>query len=119
MEPKNEDKSTSVVDYFNKPDLKPCPFCGLPGYAFRDEHGDFYVGCGDRTIGCHVETFTWAVKDLDDAVAMWNQRAEEGRIANLEAQRDNLFNENKALYRQLIAMQQMLDEKARKKKERH
>ncbi|WP_312320682.1 Lar family restriction alleviation protein [Stenotrophomonas sp.] len=95
--------------------LKPCPFCGGDPNVFRDENNDYFVGCGDRTSGCNVESFTWAVPDMQLAINMWNQRPEDNRVANLEAQRDGLFNENKALYRQLLSLQKQLDGKPPKK----
>lgn len=92
-----------------QPGLKPCPFCGREANIFPTGNGEFFAGCGDRFFGCHVESSTWPASDIASAVSMWNERPEDDRIANLEAQRDGLFNENKALYRQLVAMQKRLD----------
>jgi hypothetical protein len=95
--------------------ILPCPFCGGEAHAFRNAEHEYYVGCSDRIEGCHVESSTWAVAELQMAIDMWNQRPDNDRIANLEAQRDGLFNENKALYRQLVALQKQLDGKRPKK----
>lgn len=96
-----------------QPELKPCPFCGGDAHVFRvegeGEEDAYFVGCDGVETGCNVEVQTWISDDMGIVIDSWNQRIDNERIADLEFQRDNLFNENKALYRQLVAMKKRLD----------
>lgn len=77
-----------------------------------EEHG-YFIQCDDSEWRCNAKPKTWETGgDIEAAIGAWNARARE---EDLEAQRDNLFNENKALYRQLVAMQKQLDGKDAKK----
>lgn len=99
-----------------KDPIKPCPFCGQPGEVVKCEEHGYFVRCKDSEWHCNSRPQTWSVgDDRQLAIDAWNTRGYEDREAALEAQRDNLFNENKALYRQLVALQKQLDGKDAKK----
>lgn len=51
--------------------LKPCPFCGASAHADHDGWIAFIV-CN----GCHAES--GAQDTIDDAIAAWNRRTQEG-----------------------------------------
>ncbi|MBA0362412.1 Lar family restriction alleviation protein [Stenotrophomonas maltophilia] len=103
-----------------QPEMKPCPFCGGDASVFRvegeGEEDGYFVGCDGVETGCNVELHTLVSDDLSIVIDSWNQRTDHERIADLEFQRDNLFNENKALYRQLVSMQKRLDGNAEEDK---
>lgn len=96
-----------------KDPIKPCPFCGQDGAVIIcSEHG-YFVECDDAEDRCTAKPRSWETgDDIEEAIRLWNTRARE---EDLEAQRDNLFNENKALYRRLVAMQKQLNGKDAKK----
>ncbi len=96
--------------------IKPCPFCGQAGEVVECEEHGYFVRCADVQWHCNSRPQVWNTgNDRQLAIDAWNTRGYEDREAALEAQRDNLFNENKALYRQLVAMQKQLDGKDAKK----
>jgi uncharacterized coiled-coil DUF342 family protein len=58
-------------------ELKPCPFCGSAA-VLVDEDGTYWVRCVACCASAQVSSFP------DRAVEAWNQRAVDGRIAELE-----------------------------------
>lgn len=109
----NDELTAKWVEGFHQHggELRSCPFCGGDANVFRDHANDYYVTCANQATGCNVDSRTWAQEDLETAIVMWNQRPDDARVANLEAMRDGLFNENKALYRTILDLQKQLDGK--------
>jgi Lar family restriction alleviation protein len=64
-------------------ELKPCPFCGAAATIQGNRGGGGYVFCSNNECPAQpqIETETEA-----DAVAAWNTRADEARIAEDEKQ---------------------------------
>lgn len=56
--------------------LMPCPFCGGEAEVFSSPyyHKRFAVRCNDNR--CDVRPCTEYAKDINDAIAAWNRRAE-------------------------------------------
>lgn len=73
--------------------LKPCPFCGntlIKLGNFDLEQPDWTAWCGG-VDGCGVETRHCT--SMSDAVRMWNARATDSRVAELEAALQRIHDE--------------------------
>ena len=72
-------------------DLKPCPFCG------SDPMPEFYSSEGGTgyAIHCQAEACpAWPSahgENEEEAIAAWNTRAPDPRLAEVEAERDAYF----------------------------
>lgn len=64
--------------------LKPCPFCGSPGYAGEHKYkaGEYIVRCSNPGAGCPLFPSSGPLmkKELPNVIRAWNSRipAKEG-----------------------------------------
>jgi len=70
-----------------QPELKPCPFCGGQAAMMLNREDKFnltshfviYTG-GSYWVKCEdCQASTWVAKNVDDALAQWNQRTVDGK----------------------------------------
>lgn len=81
-------------------ELKPCPFCGSAALLLTNTKTGHYWGeCGSTQCAAEAATTT----DKAEAVAAWNTRAPDARIAAAEAERDA------AVAAMLLAGKQMVE----------
>lgn len=59
--------------------LKPCPFCGGEARAAKTP-GLWWAGCIDEFGKCEVGSYI-ALKTKEAAIAAWNKRADQGKVA--------------------------------------
>jgi len=65
----------------NKPDLKPCPFCGSMAYTIAADNQNYGVLCHncECVLGCKIEEdeYTCGAFDTEqEAITAWNTRKE-------------------------------------------
>lgn len=63
--------------------LKPCPFCGGNGFAFREKHGLLWNRAYTWTVtccDCVAEMRFFPTQEL--AVEYWNRRVKDGEEKN-------------------------------------
>lgn len=58
----------------NRPDLKPCPFCGSPANLWRT-NSRVYVQCSNFSGEHHLVQIS--ARDEKSAIVTWNTRTEE------------------------------------------
>ena len=61
-------------------ELKPCPFCGgnaiVVANLHRHDETSYFVKCNNKD--CHIIPETYWCAEMNDAIEIWNRRAEDG-----------------------------------------